>query len=63
MEQRHILRGEEMVAQQQERVQKLVRNGHEEAAAIGVGVLGALRESLELARARLRDLQARYPDP
>jgi hypothetical protein len=60
MERRHILEGEKRVSRQEALVGKLVCNGGVHQLAHSANeVLGLLRESLELSRERLRDLDER----
>jgi hypothetical protein len=60
MERRHILEGEKRVSRQEALVGKLIENGHDQLVRAANEVLGLLRESLELSRERLRDLENRY---
>jgi hypothetical protein len=60
MERRHILEGEKRVARQEALVGKLIENGHDQLVRAANEVLGLLRQSLELSRERLRDLEDRY---
>jgi hypothetical protein len=60
MERRHILEGEKRVSRQEALVGKLIENRHDQIARAANEVLGLLRESLELSRERLRDLENRY---
>ena len=62
MERRHIAEGEERIARQEARVAEVTERGYSQLAHRSREVLGILRQSLELTRARLRDLEARYPD-
>ena len=60
MERHHILEGEKRVSRQEALVGKLIENGHDQLVRAANEVLGLLRESLELSRERLRDLENRY---
>jgi hypothetical protein len=60
MERRHVLEGEKRVSRQEALVEKLIENGHDQLVRAANEVLGLLRESLELSRERLRDLENRY---
>ena len=60
MERRHILEGEKRVARQEALVGKLIENRHDRLVRAGNEVLGLLRESLELSKESLRDLEDRY---
>ena len=60
MERRHILDGEKRVSRQEALVGKLIEKGHDQLVRAANEVLGLLRESLELSRERLRDLENRY---
>lgn len=60
MERRHILEGEQRVRRQEMLVSKLIDAGLDRLMHIDNELLGLLRESLELSRERLRDLEARY---
>ena len=61
MERRHILEGEKRASRQEALVGKLVWNGGRYQLVQSANkLLGLLRESLELSRERLRDLEERY---
>jgi hypothetical protein len=60
MERRHILEREQRVARQEALVAKLTEQGRDQFVGRVTQVLGVLRESLELSRERLRDLERRY---
>ena len=62
MERRHIAEGDERIARHEARVAEVTERGYGQVADRSREVLGILRQSLELTRARLRDLEARYPD-
>jgi hypothetical protein len=57
-----ISEGEKRIARQEARVAEVTERGYGQVADRSREVLGILRQSLELTRARLRDLEARYPD-
>ena len=59
MERRHISEGEQLLAKQQALMEKLIAEGHHGLVETANELLGILRESLELSRARLRDLEHR----
>jgi hypothetical protein len=59
MERRHILEGEQLLAKQQALMEKLIAEGHHGLVETASELLGILRESLELSRARLHDLEHR----
>ncbi len=56
MAQRHVVEGEQRVARQEACIEKLIRDGHDAAAARGAEVLKQMRWSLELGR-RHRDFE------
>jgi N-glycosylase/DNA lyase len=60
MEKRHILEGEQRVARQEALIEKLREQGRDQFVRRASQVLDVLRESLELSRERLRDLEHRY---
>ena len=60
MERRHILEGEKRIARQETLVGKLIESGHDQLVCRANEVLGFLRESLQLSRERLRELEDRY---
>jgi hypothetical protein len=61
MERRHILEGEKRVSRQEALVGRLIENGGRyHLVHTANEVLGLLRESLELSRECLRDLENRY---
>jgi len=60
MERRHILEGEKRVSRQEALVEKLIDNRHDQLVLTANEVLGLLRESLELSKERVRDLENRY---
>jgi hypothetical protein len=57
MERRHIFEGEKRVAQQEALAAGLSRKGHDQLALAADDLLGLLRETLELSRMRLRQLE------
>jgi hypothetical protein len=57
MERRHISEGEQLLAKQQALMEKLIAQGHHGLVETASELLGILRESVELARARLRELE------
>jgi hypothetical protein len=59
MERRHILEGEQLLAKQQALMEKLIAEGHHGLVETASELLGILRESVELSRARLRELEHR----
>jgi RNA processing factor Prp31 len=60
MERRHILEGEKRVSRQEALVGKLINNRHDQLVPTANEVLDLLRETLELSRERLRDLENCY---
>jgi hypothetical protein len=60
MERRHIIEAEKRVARQEALVMELVRQGHDQLTHAANHLLSLFRESLELSRDRLRDLEQRY---
>jgi hypothetical protein len=60
MERRHILAGEKIIARQEALVRNLTEHGRGQLVHTGNEVLTLLRESLELSRERLRDLEGSY---
>lgn len=60
MERRHILEGEERVARQETLVGKLIENRHDQLVRAANEMLDLLRETVELSKERLRDLEKRY---
>jgi hypothetical protein len=60
MERRHILEGEQRVAEQEARVKELIEKGYNWIVPQSNKVLRILRDSLELSRERLRYLERRY---
>jgi len=60
MERRHIIEGEKRVARQEALVLEQIERGHVQNMARFQEVLDLFRESLELSRERLRDLELRY---
>ena len=60
MERRHILEGEKRVARQEALVGKLIENRHDQLVRAANEILGLLRESVELSKERLRDLEDHY---
>jgi hypothetical protein len=59
MERRHILEGEKRVARQEMLAAVLICNGRDQLALAANDLLGLLRESLELSRTRVRQLESR----
>jgi len=59
MERRHISEGEQLLAKQQALMEKLIAEGHHGLVETASELLGILRESVELSRARLRELEHR----
>ena len=60
MERRHIIEGEKRVARQEAIVLQQIERGHVQSMARSQELLDLFRESLELSRERLRDLELRY---
>ena len=60
MERRHIIEGEKRVARQEALVLEQIERGHVQNMARFQEVLDLFRESLELSRERLRELELRY---
>jgi hypothetical protein len=60
MEMRHIAEGEERVARQEVLAEELIEKGCGDLVPQSNELLWLLRQSLELSRERLRDLQIRY---
>ena len=60
MERRHILEGEKMVARQEILVRQVVEKRYDRIVHDANEVLRLLRESVDLSRERLRDLEDRY---
>ena len=60
MERRHILEGEQRVRRQEMLVSELIGKGFDRHAHTANEVLDLLRESLELSKERLLDLESRY---
>jgi hypothetical protein len=60
MERRHILEGEKRVSRQEALVEKLINNRRDQPVPTANEVLDLLRETLELSKERLRDLENRY---
>lgn len=50
---RHVEEGEERIARQEIRIEEMIRDGHEGAAAQGQRLLEAMRETLRLSREHL----------
>ena len=63
MERRHISEGEQLLAKQQALMEKLIAEGHHGLVETASELLGILRESIELSRARLRELEHRRGEP
>jgi len=63
MERRHILEGEKRIARQETLVAGLTAHGRGDLLRLANEMLTCLRESLELSRERLRDLESRYAKP
>jgi hypothetical protein len=57
MERRHILEGEQLLAKQQALIGKLISGGHHGLVETASELLGILRDSVDLSRARLRELE------
>jgi len=60
MEKRHILEGEKRVARQEVLAGELIEKGCGHLVPRSNELLRLLRQSLELSRERLRDLESRY---
>ena len=60
MERRHIAEGEQRVVRQEMLVSELIEKRREQIVLSSLEILSILRESLELSRARLRDLEECY---
>ena len=60
MERRHILAGEKIILRQEALTRNLTEHGRGQLLHSANEVLSLLRESLELSRVRLRDLEDRY---
>jgi hypothetical protein len=60
MEKRHILEGAKRVARQEALVRNLVEQGHNQLADAAKQMVELFRDSLELSRGRLGDLENRY---
>ena len=60
MEQRHVSEGEKRVCRQETLVREVTERGSDLLVFKSNELLSLLRKSLELSRARLRDLEARY---
>ena len=60
MERRHIVEGKRRVARQEVLVRGLIEKGHDRIVPRSKELLGLLRDSLELSKERLRDLEDRY---
>jgi hypothetical protein len=63
MEKRHILEGEKRVARQEVLAEELIEKGCGHLVPKCNELLWLLRQSLELSRARLLDLETRYGSP
>ena len=63
MERRHIIQGEQLLATQQALMEKLIAEGHHGLVETASELLGIFRESVELSRARLRELEHRRGEP
>jgi hypothetical protein len=60
MEKRHILEGEKRIARQEVLTEELIEKGCGNLVPQANELLWLLRQSLELSRERLRDLESRY---
>jgi hypothetical protein len=60
MERRHIIEGQKRVARQEALVLQQIEKGHVQITARSQELLDLFRQSLELSRERLRDLELRY---
>jgi len=60
MERRHIVEGKKRVARQEALVRSLIEKRHDRIVPRSKEVLCLLRDSLELSKERLRDLEGRY---
>jgi hypothetical protein len=60
MERRHILEGEKRVARQEALTGELIEKGYYHIANEAIELLKVMRETLELSRERVRDLEDRY---
>ena len=58
MERRHISEGEKRVARQEKLLADLLEKGREKPAQAATQLLTLMRETLDLSRERLRDLEA-----
>jgi hypothetical protein len=57
MERRHILEGEKRIARQEALVRELIDSKHDQLAVRAKELLGLMRDTLELSRKRLRELE------
>jgi hypothetical protein len=63
MERRHILEGTARIARQEALVARLTEEGYDRLVPRSNEVLALLRNSLELSKERLLDLESRYDLP
>ncbi len=63
MERRHISEGERRVARQEALATELIGKGHNQLAIAANDLLSLLRETLELSRRRLRELEGLLGEP
>ena len=63
MEKRHLIRGEEMIAHQERIISQLTMKGLDEHLPRANDLLNLMRQTLEMTRERLRDLENRYGKP
>lgn len=56
---RHVMEGEERIARHKIRIEKMTRDGHEQAAAEGQRLLETMQETLKLSREHLHFEQKR----
>ena len=56
---RHVREGEDRIARQEATVAEFERNNHPEAATLGRGVLQTMRNSLDLMKRHLRQIEER----
>jgi len=63
MERRHILEGEKRVARQEAIMRELIEAEHDQLVLTAAEMLDVMREILEFARTRLRDLERHAAEP
>ena len=63
MERRHILEGEKRVARQEAIMRELIEAEHDQLVLTAAEMLDVMREILEFARTRLRDLERHSAEP